>query len=227
MPPEVLAAVEAHKKEKMLVLQARGVLMARTEDLSQLLDLLIRLYFSVPNDKAFRFEGLLLRRLAFAGKLECLRGIVTAGPAAEDPDVRTLLEDLQEIRRYRNFTAHSTIEDLMNPILDRSHDMPVVARWRRANGKRAHQQLTAADVIDKVRLVADSESRLRAIAVCIAGDEARELRPGAMNDWLNQDPEDGIPTVPIAFLDALIPAGPLPDDFEGPRPEDFDADLGY
>lgn len=182
MPPGVLAAVEAHNEEKMLVLPARGVLIART---------------------------------------------VTAGPAAEDPDVRTLLEDLQEIRRYRNFTAHSTIEDLMNPILDRSHDMPVVARWRRANGRRAHQQITAADVVEKVRLVADAESRLRAMAVCIAGDDARELRPGAMKEWLSQDPEGGIPIVNTAFLDALMPSGPLPDDHEGPRPEDFDADLGY
>lgn len=93
----------------------RGHYIVRTIAVENLIDTIIADYFNISHQKSELFEGHLLRRLDFSGKISTLiaimygRGAEACGQPGALPERRDFTNGLQEMREFRNLCAHARL----------------------------------------------------------------------------------------------------------------------
>lgn len=208
--------------------QLRGEFLSEVEDLNEHLALLFRAFFEVPNRKAFRFTGLLVKPLSFFQRVECFK-VICGRPEGDDfDDYRKAVVLLDQVRTYRNFVAHSRVDLDIEAILE-GRPPPVVAQWRASSGKRRQQEITAEDL----ELEISRAHFALLIVTCVTSEVVehpeREVDPAAVMERFRSNLESDALAVEVSegFLNLLPLSGEPPEDYDGPLASDFDMDLGY
>jgi hypothetical protein len=208
--------------------QLRGEFLSEVEDLSEHLALLFRAFFEVPNRKAFRFTGLLVKPLSFFQRVECFK-VICGRPEGDDfEDYRHAIGLLDQVRTYRNFVAHSRVDLDVVAVLE-GRPAPVVAQWRARNGKRRQQEITAKDLELEITRAHFALLIVTCVTSEVVEHPEREVDPTVVMERFrsNLESDDVAVEVSEGFLNLLPLSGEPPEDYDGPLASDFDMDLGY
>lgn len=191
------------------------------EAISSELDLLLRVFFEVPNRKVRRFHQVILPRMTLGTRINSLEVITKHD---RPPEVADLLAKLRAVVKERNFLAHASIGP---GVVD--HDVyqrNELADWEvQATISRSGiftRKITTDEIQGELLVAVEVVSLLRALVATVFANPGRDYEPAAWAETITNPPygENGILHAPAGFHDLFKMMGPAPPGVE--PADDFD-----